>query len=77
MVKIFETKERPRFDPLIVHLPELEWLERLAVVEDEARALIEKLIVCFLARAPHDRASREAISSHRSSPRGSRRSRFE
>ena len=47
VVKIFETKERPRFDPLIVHLPELEWLERLAVVEDGARALIENLIVSF------------------------------
>ena len=32
VVKIFETKERPCFDPLIVHLPELEWLERLTVV---------------------------------------------
>jgi L-threonylcarbamoyladenylate synthase len=47
VVRIFETKERPRFDPLIVHLPEMEWLERLAVVEDGARALIEKLIVSF------------------------------
>jgi L-threonylcarbamoyladenylate synthase len=47
VVKIFEAKERPRFDPLIVHLPELEWLERLAVVEEGARALIEKLIASF------------------------------
>ena len=47
VVKIFETKERPRFDPLIVHLPELEWLERLAVVEDGSRALIERLIASF------------------------------
>ena len=37
-VKIFETKERPRFDPLIVHLPEPDWLERVAVIEGE-RAL--------------------------------------
>lgn len=47
VVKIFETKERPRFDPLIVHLPDLEWLERLAVVEDGSRALIERLIGSF------------------------------
>jgi L-threonylcarbamoyladenylate synthase len=47
VVKIFETKDRPRFDPLIVHLPELEWLERLAVVEAESRSLIERLIDSF------------------------------
>ena len=47
VVKIFETKERPRFDPLIVHLPELEWLERLAVVDGESRALLERLIASF------------------------------
>jgi len=29
VLKIFEAKERPRFDPLIVHLPERDWLERL------------------------------------------------
>lgn len=47
VVKIFETKARPRFDPLIVHLPDLEWLERLAVFEGESRALIERLIDSF------------------------------
>lgn len=47
VVKIFETKERPRFDPLIVHLPDLEWLERLAVVSAASRALIEPLIAAF------------------------------
>jgi L-threonylcarbamoyladenylate synthase len=47
VVKIFETKERPRFDPLIVHLPELNWLEKVAVVKDDARARIEKLIAAF------------------------------
>ena len=30
VVKIFEAKERPRFDPLIVHLPNREWLRRIA-----------------------------------------------
>ena len=47
VVKIFATKERPRFDPLIVHLPELDWLERLAVVDGESRALLERLIASF------------------------------
>lgn len=28
--KIFDAKERPRFDPLIVHLPDREWLGRIA-----------------------------------------------
>lgn len=47
VVKIFETKGRPRFDPLIVHLPDLSWLEKVAVVEGDARARIEKLIAAF------------------------------
>ncbi len=47
VVKIFETKMRPRFDPLIVHLPEHSWLERIAVIDDPARALVEKLIATF------------------------------
>ena len=47
VVKIFETKKRPRFDPLIVHLPELAWLERVAVIEEKARPLIERLIAKF------------------------------
>lgn len=29
VLKIFEAKERPRFDPLIVHLPNRDWLVRL------------------------------------------------
>jgi L-threonylcarbamoyladenylate synthase len=47
VVKIFETKKRPRFDPLIVHLPELAWLERVAVIDEKAQPLIERLIARF------------------------------
>lgn len=47
VVKIFETKKRPHFDPLIVHLPELAWLERVAVVEEKVRPLVERLIAKF------------------------------
>jgi L-threonylcarbamoyladenylate synthase len=47
VVKIFETKERPHFDPLIVHLPERDWMERVAVIEDGMRPLVEKLIAAF------------------------------
>jgi L-threonylcarbamoyladenylate synthase len=43
VVKIFEAKDRPRFDPLIVHLPDLDWLNRVAIVDDEARQLVEAL----------------------------------
>ena len=47
VAKIFEAKERPRFDPLIVHLPDQQWLERVAKVDSRTRAQIEKLIVQF------------------------------
>ena len=47
VARIFEAKERPRFDPLIVHLPDREWLERVARIDDESRGLIEKLIAEF------------------------------
>ena len=43
-VKIFEAKLRPFFDPLIVHLPDLEWLERIAVADSP---LVAKLIATF------------------------------
>src|SRR5436190_19988322 len=47
VVKIFEAKERPFFDPLIVHLPDLEWLERVTAIPEESRALVEALIAKF------------------------------
>jgi L-threonylcarbamoyladenylate synthase len=47
VAKIFEAKERPRFDPLIVHLPDRESLERVARIENNSRGLIEKLIAQF------------------------------
>jgi len=40
VAKIFEAKERPHFDPLIVHLPNRDWLERIADVPAEHRQLI-------------------------------------
>jgi L-threonylcarbamoyladenylate synthase len=43
VAKIFEAKERPYFDPLIVHLPGCDWLDRVAEVRDDERQLIEKL----------------------------------
>jgi L-threonylcarbamoyladenylate synthase len=47
VAKIFEAKERPRFDPLIVHLPERDWLERVAQIRPEDRELTLKLIDRF------------------------------
>ena len=41
VAKIFEAKKRPRFDPLIVHLPEKQWLERLAKIDNCSRSQIE------------------------------------
>lgn len=39
--KIFEAKDRPLSDPLIVHIPSMEWLDRLADVPDSARRIAE------------------------------------
>jgi len=47
VAKIFEAKERPRFDPLIVHLPGLDWLGRVARIDNESRGVIEKLTAQF------------------------------
>jgi L-threonylcarbamoyladenylate synthase len=49
VAKIFEAKERPRFDPLIVHLPDKRWLGRVGTIDGRCRAQIEKLIAQFWA----------------------------
>ncbi len=46
-VKIFEAKERPFFDPLIVHLPSRGWLDELADIPFESRALVALLTEHF------------------------------
>ncbi len=43
VVKIFEMKERPFFDPLIVHLPGMDWLERVAAIPPGDRELFDAL----------------------------------
>jgi L-threonylcarbamoyladenylate synthase len=43
VAKIFEAKERPRFDPLIVHLPSRDWLEKIADLPEHTQQLISKL----------------------------------
>ena len=47
VAKIFEAKERPRFDPLIVHLPDRDWLEKVADLPAQDRQLILKLAGTF------------------------------
>ena len=47
VAKIFEAKGRPRFDPLIVHLPDSEWFEKVADLPSEDRQLILSLVKKF------------------------------
>ena len=43
VAKIFEAKERPRFNPLIVHLPNRQWLKKISDLPAGDRQLILKL----------------------------------
>src|SRR5438105_3300960 len=47
VAKIFEAKGRPRFDPLIVHLPDRDWLEKVADIPAQDRQSILKLTEKF------------------------------
>lgn len=43
VLKIFQAKSRPRFDPLIVHLPDAEAIGRVAIVDKAVKPLFERL----------------------------------
>ncbi len=47
VLKIFEAKERPFFDPLIVHLPDLAWLDRLTAIPPGDVELVRRLTERF------------------------------
>jgi len=47
VAKIFEAKGRPHFDPLIVHLPDRDWLEKVADIPAQDRQSILKLAEKF------------------------------
>jgi L-threonylcarbamoyladenylate synthase len=47
IAKIFEAKERPRFDPLIVHLPDRDWLKKIVDFPAQDRGLIFELAEKF------------------------------
>ncbi len=43
ILKIFEAKRRPLFDPLIVHLPDAGWIERVARIDERVRETYSEL----------------------------------
>jgi len=47
VANIFETKQRPRFDPLIVHLPSAEDLPRVARVPEEIASAVGRTTATF------------------------------
>jgi L-threonylcarbamoyladenylate synthase len=47
VLKIFQAKDRPRFDPLIVHVSDANGVERIAFVEGSSRATFGKLHKTF------------------------------
>ena len=44
VAKIFEVKERPRFDPLIVHLPESAWVAKLGTLGPDDEEWLTKVL---------------------------------
>ena len=69
VAKVFAAKERPRFNPLIVHVPGLEAAERYAVVNDTARRLAEAFWPGPLSLVLNKRAG---LRHRRSGQRGAR-----
>jgi L-threonylcarbamoyladenylate synthase len=47
VARIFEAKQRPASDPLIVHLPGEEWIERIAAPSRESAELVSRLVRAF------------------------------
>lgn len=47
VAKIFQAKERPKFDPLIVHLSHRAMLDRVASIQDPDAELVERLTQAF------------------------------
>ncbi len=47
VAKVFAAKERPSFDPLIVHLPNRDALKEVAVVPEEIEKYVQQLMLEF------------------------------
>jgi L-threonylcarbamoyladenylate synthase len=43
LAKIFEAKERPHFDPLIIHIADTAFLPRIADIESLSPAVLQKV----------------------------------
>ena len=47
VAKIFEAKERPSFDPLIIHIENKQWLTRLTRPTERVRSVVNRLMSRF------------------------------
>ena len=47
VLRVFNVKDRPKFDPLIVHLPDAGWLDGVAAIPKSDRSLVDKLVRKF------------------------------
>jgi L-threonylcarbamoyladenylate synthase len=47
VAKVFSVKERPEFDPLIVHVGSYEQVDEVAEVPDDLREVVDKLMKAF------------------------------
>jgi L-threonylcarbamoyladenylate synthase len=47
VAKIFEAKERPSFDPLIIHIENKQWLTRLTRSTERVRSVVNRLMSRF------------------------------
>lgn len=47
VMRVFTVKDRPKFDPLIVHLPDVSWLDGVAEIPAQDRPLVDRLVENF------------------------------
>jgi L-threonylcarbamoyladenylate synthase len=47
VLRVFNAKDRPKFDPLIVHLPDASWLDGVAAIPKQDRPLVDALVQKF------------------------------
>ena len=47
VLRVFNVKDRPKFDPLIVHLPDAGWLDGVAAIPKKDRPLVDRLVKKF------------------------------
>ncbi|MEO6785709.1 MAG: L-threonylcarbamoyladenylate synthase [Chthoniobacteraceae bacterium] len=47
VLRVFNVKDRPKFDPLIVHLPDAGWLDGVAEIPAGDRPLVDRLVKKF------------------------------